>query len=240
MTMKNQYFLPAIIILLGAAIGGAIFLSGRSNLQNNADSPQQKTVVRPYDPKVDHILGNPQAQIKVIEYGDLECPYCKQFQTTMNQIMEYYGESGRVAWVYRSFPLAQVHSKAPKEAEASECAADQGGDPAFFRFIDKVYEVTPSSNGLDLAQLPLIAQQIGLNAEAFTQCISSGKYAKKVEDSYNEAIALGARGTPYTFIMVDTDAVPLEGAQPYNEIRAVIDTILLQLSQTSPGTTVAQ
>ncbi len=185
--------------------------------------------VRAYTPGVDHILGNPNAAVKVVEYLDLECPHCKLFNTTMHQIMDYYGASGKVAWVQRPFPLAQAHSKAPQEAHAAECAAEQGGDTAYFAYTDKLFEITPSDNGLDLAQLPKIAEQVGLNVATFNTCMSSGKFNEKITASYNEAIKAGAQGTPFTLIMVGTDTVVLNGAQPYDSMRAAIDSVLSDL-----------
>lgn len=101
--------------------------------------------------KADHILGSIDAPVKIVEYSDLECPFCKQFHNTMQKIMSEYGTE-KVAWVFRQFPLSQLHSKAPKEAEASECVAELGGNDAFWKFIDKINEVTPSNNKLDQAQ----------------------------------------------------------------------------------------
>lgn len=222
--MKSQYVLPITIVIAGALIAGAVFLAGQSSTK----TPQTGDTVnaREYTPGRDHILGNPNAPIKVVEYVDLECQFCKTYHTTMHQIMDYYGDSGKVAWVLRPFPLAQIHSKAPQEAQAAECAAEQGGDQAYFAFVDKVFEVTPSNNGLDLAQLPTIAASVGLNAEQFSSCLSSGKYAQKVQESYNEAVALGAQGTPYTLLMMGSESVVLPGAQPYDSMRAAIDALL--------------
>src|SRR3989344_5485116 len=100
--------------------------------------------------------------IAIVEYSDLECPFCKTFQKTLHQIMDEYGESGKVAWVYRHFPLAQLHTKAAKEAEATECAAELGGNAAFWKYADRLFEVTPSNNNLELSQLPVIAAEVGL------------------------------------------------------------------------------
>ena len=239
--MKSEYVLPMTIVLAGALIAGAVFLVGKSGSGTTPSDPA-KTTKRAYDAKVDHILGNPSAPVKVVEYADLECPHCKLFNATMHQVMDFYGTGGKVAWVYRAFPLAQIHSKAPKEAEAAECAADQGGDAAFFRYLDQVYAVTPSDNGLDLAQLPKIAQSTGLNVDTFNSCLSSGKYSQKINDSYTEAIAAGGQGTPFTLIMVGNDAVVLQGNQPYDSMRAAIDTVLAQVpggqsaTSTSPTT----
>jgi protein-disulfide isomerase len=226
--MNRNYALPITIIAAGLIIAGAVFWAGKSSTvaPANTDNP---TNVRPYTAGVDHILGNHNAQVKLVEYLDLECPHCKLFETTMHQVMEYYGSSGKVAWVARPFPLGSIHSKAPKEAEAAECAADQGGDTAYFKYIDGVFAVTPSDNGLDLAQLPVIAKNIGLNVDTFNSCLSSGKFTKKVTDSYNEAIKAGGQGTPYTLIMVGNDSVALSGDQPYDSMRAAIDAVLSSL-----------
>jgi protein-disulfide isomerase len=233
--MKSQYILPITIVIAGAIIAGAVFLVGNSGTQPTDNG--SKVTARAYDASRDHLLGNPNAEIKVVEYADLECPHCKVFNTTMHQVMDYYGTSGKVAWVYRPFPLAQIHSKAPKEAEAAECAADQGGDTAFFKYIDHLYEVTPSNNGLDLAQLPVIAKDVGLNVDTFNACLNSGKYAKRVSESYSEATAAGGDGTPYTLVMVGTDSVVLKGAQPYSSMRAAIDTVLSGLPGGTATTT---
>jgi protein-disulfide isomerase len=238
--MKSQYVLPVTIVVAGLLIAGAVFIVGKTGTPSTTATTSNKITARPYDPATDHILGNPNAPVKVVEYADLECPYCKEFQTTMNQIMDYYGPSGEVAWVYRPFPLAQIHSKAPEEAEAAECAADQGGDAAYFKYIDQIYAITPSENGLDLAQLPIVAQGLGLNVATFNQCLSSGKYAQKVQDSYNEAIKEGGTGTPFILIMVGSSAITLEGAQPYDSMRAAIDAVLAQLPASETATTTAQ
>ncbi len=233
--MKSNLVLPLTIVVAGALIAGAVFLVGAGG---TTPTPGGSTTnARAYDPAIDHILGNPQAEVKVVEYADLECPYCKTFHNTMHQIMDYYGTSGRVAWVYRPFPLGTIHSKAPKEAEAAECAAAQGGDTAFFKFVDRVYEVTPGNNGLDLASLPAIAGEVGLDVAAFNQCLGNGTYQKKVADSYTEAIRLGAQGTPYVLIMVGNESVVLSGAQPYESMRAAIDAVLAGLPGGSATTT---
>ncbi|MBX4192273.1 DsbA family protein [Candidatus Parcubacteria bacterium] len=227
--MNTNYILPITIVVAGALIAGAVFFVGKSSTPGTNPTDAGKVTARAYDPATDHILGNPNAQVKVVEYMDLECPHCKLFETTMHQIMDYYGTSGKVAWVQRPFPLAQIHSKAAKEAEAAECAADVGGNEAYWKYVDKLFEITPSDNGLDLAQLPQIAGQVGLDITKFKTCLDSGKYSKKVTDSYSEAIKAGGQGTPYILIMVGTDAAPLNGAQPYDSMRAAIDAVLNQL-----------
>lgn len=224
--MNSNYVLPITIVAAGALIAGAVFLAGKSGTNTGPNTNGQTKQVRLYTAGTDHILGNPNAEVKVVEYMDLECPYCKTFNTTMHQVMEYYGASGRVAWIQRPFPLTQIHSKALQEAHAAECAAEQGGDTAYFAYTDKVFEITPGSNGLDLAQLPVIAKDVGLNVESFNTCMQSGKFNEKIQASYNEAIALGAEGTPFTLLVIGEDSVVLPGAQPYDSMRAAIDALL--------------
>lgn len=225
--MQNNYILPITIVVAGALIAGGVFWAGKSSTDGGPNTnPDGTLTARAYTPGQDHILGNPNAQVKVVEYMDLECPHCKTFNTTMHQVMDYYGKEGKVAWVVRNFPLAQIHSKAPQEHQAAECAAAQGGDTAFFAFIDKVFAVTPSDNGLDLSQLPTIAGQLGLDVAKFNSCLSSGTYTQKVNEQYNEAISYGAQGTPFSLVMVGSDAVVLNGNQPYDSMRAAIDAVL--------------
>jgi protein-disulfide isomerase len=237
--MKSEYALPITIVIAGLLIAGAVFWAGKSGTPTpNGNGTTQAVDFRAYD-TTDHILGNPDAAVKVIEYADLECSHCKAFHVTMHQIMDYYGQSGQVAWVYRHFPLGQIHSKAPKEAEAAECAAEQGGSATFFNFVDKLFATTPSDNGLDLAKLPTIAKDAGLNVDTFNTCYSSGKMAAKVQASYNEAIKAGGQGTPYILITKNgsTEALPLSGAQPYESMRAAIDAVLETTTGTTASTT---
>ena len=99
----------------------------------------------------EHILGNADARIVIVEYSDLECPFCKVFHNTMHEVVKT--RAGEVAWVYRHYPIPQLHPKAFHEAEATECAWEQGGNEAFWKYTDKIFEITPSNNGLEESQL---------------------------------------------------------------------------------------
>lgn len=179
----------------------------------------------------DHLRGDRNAQILLIEYSDLECPFCKQFHKTAQQIVDSY--KGQVAWVYRHFPLDKppqaLHPKAGKEAEAVECAAELSGNDGFWKLTDKIFEVTPSNNGLDLATLPDLAAQVGLDKNKFKTCLDSGKMAKHVEEDYQSGIKAGITGTPGN-ILLDTKTGKTQlipGAAPFNEFQQVIDGLLL-------------
>lgn len=224
---------PLAIIIAGALIAGALFFRGGATPRTippeglpNIDAISVKAVSAD-----DHILGNPNADIIVIEYSDTECPYCKTFHGTMHQVMDEYGPQGKVAWVYRHFPLYKgnnpLHPRAGKQAEATECAAELGGNSKFWEFTDRIYEITPANNGFDMALLPVIAEEIGLDKTAFQTCLDSGKYANKISRSYDEALEAGANGTPYS-ILISRDGmqVPVTGARSYSVLKSVIDTML--------------
>src|SRR3989344_7093206 len=120
---------PIAIVVAGALIALSLYYSNPKNsapIVNNGG-----TVIAGVDMRAvsaeDHILGNPNADVIIVEYSDTECPFCKSFHTTLKRVMSEYGNSGKVAWVYRHFPIDQLHSKARKEAEAMECANELGG-----------------------------------------------------------------------------------------------------------------
>lgn len=235
----NTYLIPLSIVVAGMLIAGAVWFSssGRGITLSNggvddgvnrgvAQALQGGGDMREVDAN-DHIRGNPEAQVKIVEYSDLECPFCKRFHATMNQMIEEYGKSSKVAWVYRHFPLDALHSKARKEAEATECANELGGGTAFWSYTDRLFEVTPSNNGLDLAQLPIIAQNVGLDRAAFTACLDSGKFADYVASDLKDAQAAGGSGTPYSIaIAANGEKFPINGAQPYEEVKRIIELAL--------------
>jgi len=211
---QNTLTVPLAIVAAGLLIAGAIFLSkGGDALPQSAregknapvlDNAQKQTAglaIRAVA-EDDHIRGNPNADIVIVEYSDTECPFCQRFHPTMQQVIDEYGKSGKVAWVYRHFPIISLHPKAPKEAEATECAAELGGNSGFWEYLDELFRVTPANNGLEPAELPRIAERVGLDRAAFETCLASGKYAERVERDYQGAVASGGNGTPYNVFLL--------------------------------------
>ncbi len=195
----------------------------------NAQAPAVQTAddVNPVTDQ-DHVRGDRQARIMLIEYSDLECPFCKQFHPTAQQILDDY--NGQVAWVYRHFPIAQLHSKAPNEAVASECVAELGGEDKFWAYVDKIFATTPSNNGLSEDQLPVLAGQVGINQSQFQTCLDSGKTKSVVEADYQSGIKAGVNATP-TNILLDTKTGKTQlipGALPLTQMKQAIDGMLAQ------------
>ncbi len=228
---KQSIAVPIAIVIAGAMIAAAVYF-----IYASPSTPSEDFNLRTEDVKVkpvtadDHIIGNPTAKIVIIEYSDTECPYCKDFHVTMHRIVDEYGADGRVAWVYRHLPIAELHSKAPKEAEAAECVASLGGNTAFWEFLDKVYEITPSNNGLDHSLLPGIAVEAGVDRAKFEQCLSSGQFTARITQAVDDGFAAGAQGTPHSVFVVKGQYIPVEGAQPYGAMRSNVEAILAQLA----------
>ncbi len=223
-----------VLCTIGFFIMLGIFLGGESTLKTGGNGGG---VVNPTDPTLpdnanieltvsddDWYQGGKDAEVTIVEFSDLECPFCKTFHPTMQQVVDTYGD--KVKWVYRHFPLTSIHSKAQKEAEAAECAGELGGNVAFWKYINRVYEVTPANNGLDPAKLPEIAQEIGLNKQKFETCLNSGKHAKDVQADAQSGVAAGARGTPYSVLIAGDQKIPLSGALPFEQIKSTIDSLL--------------
>ncbi len=226
--------MPFAIIIAGMIIGlSVIYAVGQSNNggnDNNVAVVEEDLAdvsvddVRPVD-ETDHILGNVDAPIKIVEYSDTECPFCKRFHYTMKQVVKDYG--GQVAWVYRHFPLEALHSKAQKEAEALECAGEQGGNVKFWAFLDRLMDVTPSNDGLPDGELSKIAAYVKLNVAEFDNCLTSGKYAGRVSSDAENASASGGEGTPYSIAVSKTgELYPISGAYPLESVKAIIDRML--------------
>ena len=267
---KSSLSVPLAIVVAGALIAGAVFLSRGNTPSNsntgNAPATQQQNAqtaqttvtdlaIKPISDK-DHLLGNPSAPLALVVYTDLECPYCKSFHATIRRVADSYGKNASVLIVYRNFPLVQLHSRAPQEAEATECVNELGGKQMYWDYVDKIFETTTSNNTLDPGQLPKLATDLGVRTAKFNACLSSGTYTKKVQENYDEAVGAGGQGTPFsvfvsskalsdqvtnkvkglmtsfnlppdTFMFsTDKHRISMSGALPYNMVQQVIDALL--------------
>ncbi len=221
---SNKFLVPLAIVVAGALIAGAIFFGGDSS-----GSLSTRNGTEPSDVEIapvsagDHVLGSSSADIQIIEYSDTECPFCKIFHTTLHQIVNDY--DGEVAWVYRHFPIAQLHANATKEAEATECAAELGGEEIFWRYLDTIFQRTNSNDSLPPSELPKIAVELGLNESSFNDCLSSGRHSAKIQASIEGAVKAGARGTPYSVIIKGDKKIVVNGAESLSTVKAKIDSL---------------
>jgi protein-disulfide isomerase len=170
----------------------------------------------------DHIRGNKDAKVFLIEYSDFECPFCVRFHSTAQQVLDEYGDD--VAWIYRHFPL-DMHPRARPAAQASECAAELGGEDLFWSFIDEILE--NQETALSDSGLKNTASKLGLDVSAFSSCVESEKYKDKVEEQYQGGLTAGVTGTPGNFVVNSKGEVWLiPGAVPFEILKESIDEAL--------------
>lgn len=224
-----QFFFSAYLFfkLNTLAKGGVNVANAAAPAADNAAAPAaggeptQNLAAMPEVTEKDHIRGNRDADVILVEYSDLECPFCKTFHETMIQVREEYGD--RVAWVYRHYPLS-FHPKAQKSAEAVECAAEQGGDDAFWSMSDAIFERMPD---IEVSAYADLANELGLNGAALQECMDSGKYAEKVKTDMDGGSLAGVSGTPGTIIVGKNGKRDfIGGAYPLEEVKTKIDAVL--------------
>ena len=191
-----------------------------------AERPNQLAKNAPPPSKDDHVYGNPKAPIALIEYSDFECPYCKRFHDDVKQLVD--GSKGQVNWIYRHFPLEGHNPGAEKEAQASECAAELGGNDAFWRFTDKIFERTRSGGrGFPVANLVPLAEEVGIDKTKFSECLQSGRYARKIGQQLIDGQRAGVNGTPGSILFdrASGNVRAVIGAQPLEHLQQAVATL---------------
>src|SRR5919199_1292196 len=160
-------------------------------------------------------LGPSNAPVTIVEFSDFQCPYCRQAQGTLKQLMAAY--EGKIKLVFRDFPLRSIHPQAQKAAEAAQCAAEQ---QKFWPYHDKLF----ASTSLHMDDLRKFAQELELNMEQFTSCLDSSKYAAGIDADMEAGQQAGVNATPTFFI----NGYPLSGAASYERFKELVDTALEQ------------
>jgi protein-disulfide isomerase len=219
-------------ILLTVVLKGGIKISGSTPTpvipdssgdgQPSAVAPSvpDETVgeVAPVDANKDHIRGNKNAKVTLVEYSDFQCPYCQKFHPTMQQALTEYGD--KVRWVYRHYPLS-FHPSAVPAANAAECASEQG---KFWEYADKLFENQALLSDTYYGQL---ATELKLNKAKFDSCYSTKKFQAEVNADQASGNTAGVSGTPATIVIgVNGSKKLISGAYPYDTVKAAIDAAL--------------
>lgn len=218
----SPYLIPGAIVLAGILIAGAVFYT---NLKSGpgqfgaASVPALGPAVG--SPAVvgnladdDPVLGNPDARVTIVEFGDFQCPFCAQFfKTTEQEIIEKYVKTGKAKFVYRDFPITAIHSEAQKSAEAAECADEQG---KFWPYHNILYQ---RQGELSLQNYKKWALELGLSVKEFNECLDSGEYALEVGKDLQDGQTAGVNGTPTTFV----NGRIVQGAVPFAQLAVIIE-----------------
>lgn len=224
--MSSKFTIPLAIAAGGAIVALAVYISVPKAPPASEGDP---ALVRPVS-SADHILGNPAAKVMIIEYSDFDCDYCKALHDTLHQVIANEGADGDVAWVFRQFPLIELHPNAFKHAQAAECAAVAGGNDAFWKFADELYANQPT----DPSQYGTFAQKLGIPGDAFVSCFShaSESVDARITADRDNALLMKAAGTPYSLIVVaGKPPIAMSGAYPYEAIQALVKDALSQARQ---------
>jgi protein-disulfide isomerase len=165
--------------------------------------------------------GGKNAAVTIIEFSDFQCPYCTRANETLNELSELYGDKIKI--VYKHFPLTSIHPEAAKAGEASLCAQEQSMDK-FWQMHDKLFE---KQRSLSTGVMKDLAKDLELNTEQFNQCLTSNKYASRVQADFDEGAKLGVSSTPAFYI----NGRFLKGAQPLNAFQTIIDEELKRVNK---------
>lgn len=227
---ENAYLIPAAIIVAGLIIAGSVIYAlspnrGVDESRNTAKDGLSDTnaggSVSQNLADDDPVLGNVDAPVVLVEFGDFQCPFCKKFhEEARKEILEKYVETGKVKIVYRDFPLENIHPAARPAAEAAECADEQG---KFWPYHDALYtrQDELAKGTMDYA---VLANELGLAKGAFEKCVKDRKYKDEVTKDYEDGVKAGVDGTPALFI--NGKKVSPAGAQPFSVFQAEIEAAL--------------
>lgn len=169
-------------------------------------------------------LGSADAPITIVEYSDFQCPFClRHFEQTLPQLQPYI-DAGQVRYVFKDFPIHNIHPQAQKAHESARCARELGGGEAFWTMHDLLFanqeQWADNSNHVEVFKS--LVGEIGLDQTAFDECLDSGRYAEAVNAQVAEGLDLAIQGTPTFFI----NGQRLVGAQPFATFQQIIESLL--------------
>ena len=217
--------IPLAIIFGGILIAGAVFFSMGGSLGQEGPVRGDPSLVRPID-STDHILGNPDAPVVIVEYADFDCEFCKDFGDALRQVVATSGAKGEVAWAFRQFPLTELHPNALAHARASECVARTAGNEAFWRFADMLFINQP----VEPARYGELAQEAGVtDTDAFASCYADAakQVDERIQADRQNALDTGASGTPYSLVIVPGKRpVVIDGDISYEALKEIVDRAL--------------
>ena len=210
------YFL-AIPIIIGIIIG----LGLTTNLEKSSDDLSilnKENLIQGST-----MLGNPNAKITIVEFGDYQCTFCYKFHDeTMKKINQEYIKTANVNFIYKDFPLNGEQSILA--SEASYCAQKQN---KFWEYHDTLYNNWGGENTGWITENVLqgFARDVGLNLDEFSQCLENSEYRQKVLDNEQFAREIGINATPSFLIFNDSELYRIIGAQPFDRFEQAIQEL---------------
>jgi Na+/H+ antiporter NhaA len=195
------------------ALGWAIF---RITDKLSPPEPVGLKLIRPVDPERDHIRGNPQAPLTLVEYGDFECPFCSRATGAIDEVVEHFGD--RLRYVWRHLPLERVHPRAFDAARAAEAAGLQG---KFFEMSEMLFA---NQDQLEWSDIYRYANELGLDLERFDQDVRvhPTKVLHRVQDDAQDAELMDLKSTPTFFVNGKRHKGPWDAASLIRALEAAV------------------
>ena len=168
-------------------------------------------------------MGSENAPVTMVEFSDYQCPYCRRFATTVFQtIKRDYIDTGKVRYVFRDFPLSNIHPQALKAHESAHCAREQN---KYWEMHDLLFQDQKELPSQEMSQF---AEQVGLDVDTFKHCLESGKYGPSIQQDIADGSKAGVRGTPSFVIGKSGDGKTItgtlvRGAQPLARFKQAIE-----------------
>jgi protein-disulfide isomerase len=225
--LNMVYVLGLLLIvasfLIGVLVTKVSYLekNGGATTTNSADE-QPAAATEPVDVSVGHlpVLGEKNAKVTIVEFADFQCPFCaRYYEDVEKKIIEEYVNTGKAKFAFRHY--AFLGQESIDAANATECANEQD---KFWEYHNYLYENPGGENegAFSKDNLKSFASTLGLDTQAFNECLDSARYQKNVDKDIEEGSKAGVDGTPATFI----NGVLISGAQPYSEFKKAIDNAL--------------
>jgi protein-disulfide isomerase len=171
--------------------------------------------------KRDHMQGDPKAPLTLVEYGDYECPHCGRAYPIIKRVQSRLGN--RLCFVFRNFPLNEIHPHAEHAAESAESVGAHGGEKAFWAMHDLIFE---HQRSLEDAALALLAKEAGVDGKVVVDDLSSGRFRDRVREDFMSGVKSGVNGTPTFFI----NGVRYDGSWDEEDLVAELEATLAHLA----------
>jgi protein-disulfide isomerase len=227
---KNALGVPAAIVGAGILVAGAILWIGRAD-QPAAPSAPSAPAQQAGNPSAvtplgsgDYVRGPRDAKVVIVEYSDIDCPFCQRLHASLKTILADTKYSGKVAWTYRHLPLP-MHPLAQTKAIAAECVGKEKGNDAFWTYLDKIID-DDATLRKDAARLSTLAVELGADKATFDKCLADKATLAEVTADSTNAKATGGSGTPWTVIIGPNKQFKAVSGNRPDDIKAAIDELL--------------
>lgn len=211
---KIGFLLVTVLLVLGSAV----LLSDKNTPSDKTLGAQSSATVDAVS-DADWVKGNKESKVVLIEYSDLQCPACKVYHPVVKQLTEEFGD--RILFVYRHFPLRNIHPNSDMAAQAAEALGKQN---KFWEMADKLFENqekwSSEKNPRDL--FLEYARSLGLDVEKFKNDLDSSQVKDKIEKDYQSAVKARVNATPTFFL----NGTKLDNPRTYEEFKGILEKVV--------------